>query len=217
MQPSWFGSPGAVAICLTCPVNLSCAFVNDATQLLNAAARGDPQAAEQLLPLVYDELRKLAAARLTHERPGQTLDATALVHEAYLKLVGSGPPPQWNDRAHFFRAAAEAMRRVLVDNARRKRSEKRGGARARVKLAEPAAPQSLQGEDAVAISEAVQKLEQHDRTKAELVKLRYFVGLTLTEAAEVLGISRATADRYWAYAKVWLYRELQAGGGTSTS
>jgi len=211
------GGPKAAVVCLGTLADLSCDFVNDASLLLDAAARGDPLAAEKLLPLVYDELRNLAAAKLAHERPGQTLDATALVHEAYLKLVGSGPPPQWNDRAHFFRAAAEAMRRVLVDTARRRRSEKRGGARERVELAEPIDAQSLQGEDIVAVSDALQKLEQRDRTKAELVKLRYFAGLTLTEAAEVLGVSRATADRYWACAKVWLYRELDAGGGVTDS
>ncbi|MCI0360348.1 MAG: sigma-70 family RNA polymerase sigma factor [Planctomycetaceae bacterium] len=203
------------------------------TQILAAIDRGEPQAAEQLLPLVYDELRKLAAVRLAQERPGQTLDATALVHEAYLRLVGPAGPAAldagadsqpksrpavetcWNDRVHFFRAAAEAMRRVLVDHARRKRSDKRGGGRSRVELVDPPARQSLADEDVVAISEALARLQQHDPVKAELVKLRYFAGLTLVEAAEVLGISRATADRYWAYAKVWLYRELRpAGDGT---
>jgi RNA polymerase sigma factor (sigma-70 family) len=213
--------------------------MNGATQLLEAAAKGDPQAAEKLLPLVYDELRELAAAKLAQEKPGQTLDATALVHEAYLRLVGSTqgardsglgaeahspgvfpvapspqpPVPSYNSRAHFFRAAAEAMRRVLVDNARRKRSEKRGGEYQRLQLCDPPARDRLPEEDIVAISEALHELERIDQPKAELVKLRYFAGLTLVEAAEVLGISRATADRYWAYAKVWLYRELHAAAG----
>ena len=203
--------------------------MNDATKFLNAAAQGDAQAAEKLLPLVYDELRRLAAAKLAHEQPGQTLDATALVHEAYLRLLGpagsagpalpvDGDPSSrpaagtYNSHSHFFRTAAEAMRRVLVDHARRKRSAKRGGNRQRVELADPEARLAAPDEDVVAISEALQKLEAHDAAKAELVKLRFFAGLTLTEAAQVLGISRATADRHWAYAKVWLYRQLATEG-----
>jgi len=181
--------------------------------------------------LVYDELRKLAAAKLAHEKPGQTLQATALVHEAYLRLVGGGervrdsgfggpsktsplgPSPEprapaFNDRAHFFRAAAEAMRRILVDNARRKRSEKHGGELERRDLPEIAAPQGLDLNDVVAVNDALERFEQHDPAKAELVKLRYFVGLTIEEAAAALGISHATAERHWTYAKTWLYREL---------
>lgn len=187
--------------------------MSDVTRILAQIEQGDPQAAEKLLPLVYDELRRLAAAKLARESPGQTLQATALVHEAYVRLVGGPSPPVFAGRTHFFRTAAEAMRRVLVDAARRKQSGKRGGELKRMEMVEPAAGQSLPAEDVIAVSEALHKLQQHDATKAELVKLRYFVGLTLTEAAEVLGISRATADRYWAYAKIWLYRELQEIAG----
>jgi RNA polymerase sigma factor (TIGR02999 family) len=182
--------------------------MNDVTRILADIEHGDPRAAEQLLPLVYDELRKLAAAKLAREKAGQTLQATALVHEAYLRLVGGEQPPNWNGRTHFFRAAAEAMRRVLVDSARRKQSTKRGEGRQRVELEDLAAPESLPEEDILAINEALEKLAQHDRQKAELVTLRYFAGLTLEEAAAVIGISRATADRNWGYAKSWLYCEL---------
>jgi RNA polymerase sigma factor (TIGR02999 family) len=182
--------------------------MHEVTQILNAIDQGDPQAAEQLLPLVYNELRRLAAASLADEKPGQTLQATALVHEAYLRLIDSDQARQWNSRAHFFRAAAEAMRRILVDNARRKRSLKRGGDYNRVELDAIEATGVLQAEDAVAISEALEKLAAHDADKAELVKLRYFAGLSVQDAANLLGISRATADRHWQYAKTWLYCEL---------
>jgi RNA polymerase sigma factor (TIGR02999 family) len=180
--------------------------MNEVTQILSAIAQGQPQAAEQLLPLVYAELRKLAAAKLAQEKPGQTLQATALVHEAYLRLVNVEQVQQWDSRGHFFAAAAEAMRRILVENARRKSSLKRRGAGQRVEL-EEALPLATEEpvDDILALHEALDALAQEDCRKAELVKLRYFAGLSVQEAAELLGISRATADRYWAYAKVWLY------------
>jgi len=180
----------------------------DATQILSQIESGDSSAAAKLLPLVYDELRRLAAAQLADENPGQTLQATALVHEAYLRLVDVDKARRWNSRAHFFRVAAEAMRRILVDNARRKRSQKRGGEFKRVELDAIEATGVLPVEDALTISEALEKLAEHDAEKAELVKLRYFAGLSVQEAANVLGISRATADRHWRYAKTWLYCEL---------
>jgi RNA polymerase sigma factor (TIGR02999 family) len=170
---------------------------------------GDPHAAAQLLPLVYDELRKLALHKLAREKPGQTLDATALVHEVYLRLVGKPRDERWASRGHFFAAAAEAMRRILVENARRKRSRKRGGDRARQPLdpSQIAAPEV--SDDLLALDEALTKLAATEPHVAELVKLRYFTGLTIKEAAEVLGISSRTADSYWAYAKAWLLAELQ--------
>jgi RNA polymerase sigma factor (TIGR02999 family) len=178
------------------------------THILSQIEGGDPQAAEQLLPLVYDELRKLAAARLVHEPIGQTLQATALVHEAYLRLVGVQEQQPWNSRGHFFAAAAEAMRRILVENARRKRAKRRGGDRGRVDLGlvEPAAPRI--SEDVLALNDALDKLEQNDRRKADLVKLRFFAGLTMEQAAEALGISLATAHRQWNYARAWLHQEI---------
>ena len=183
--------------------------MSEVSRILTALARGDAHAAGQLLPLVYDELRRLAAHHLAHEKPGQTLDATALVHEAYLRLVGDGPEQHWDGRRHFFAAAAEAMRRILVENARRKRRLKHGGDLTRRDLddAEPAAPEPP--EDLVALDEALTKLAATDPQSAELVQLRYFAGLTLPEAAEVIGVSPRTADRYWAYARAWLHRELQ--------
>ena len=179
--------------------------MSDATRILSAIEHGDPKAAGQLLPLVYEELRKLAARRLAEEKPGQTLQATALVHEAYLRLVDSEQAREWNGRTHFFRAAAEAMRWILVDRARGKRSEKRGGKRRRVDLDLAAEVVEEASDDVVAINEALEEFARHDPAKAELVKLRYFAGLTLEEAAELLGISRATADRHWRYARTWLY------------
>jgi RNA polymerase sigma factor (TIGR02999 family) len=179
--------------------------MNEVTRILSALNQGDPHAAEQLLPLVYDELRQLATLKLAHEKPGQTLQATALVHEAYLRLVEVEQAPHWNSRGHFFAAAAEAMRRILVENARRKRSVKHGGGAQHVNLDEAVTYAPEPGEDLLALNEALDQLAQEDPKKAELVKLRYFTGLSVQEAAEVLGISRATADRYWAYAKVWLY------------
>src|SRR5438067_2339178 len=175
------------------------------TQLLDAAAAGDPSAAAELLPLVYDELRKLAAARLAAENPGQTLQPTALVHEAYLRLVGD---QEFDGRGHFFAAAAEAMRRILVDNARRKRAEKHGGGRLRHDAAELPLAAPAPADDLVALDEALDRLAAADPQKAELVKLRYFAGLTIEQAAAALDISPATAKRHWAYARAWLYRRV---------
>ena len=185
--------------------------MDDVTRILSAIERGDPQASEALLPLVYGELRRLARLRLSREAPGQTLQATALVHEAYLRLVGGEQAPGWNSRGHFFAAAAEAMRRILVENARRKRAEKRGGGRERHDLdgIEVAAP--ALSDDLLALDEALAKLEAEEPVKARLVKLRYFAGLTEAEAAKALEISDTTAQRYWHYAKVWLLAELRGG------
>src|SRR5436190_11792684 len=182
--------------------------MSDVTQILNAIEHGDPRAADQLLPLVYEELRKLAAQRLAQEKPGQTLQATALVHEAYLRLVGDADAQPWNSRGHFFAAAAEAMRRILIEQARHKRSAKGGGQRQRVELHEEQLAASSRHVDLLALDEALGKLAGHDRRKAELVKLRYFAGLTIREAAAALGISESTADADWAYAKSWLRVEL---------
>ena len=185
------------------------------TRILSAIEQGDPHAPRQLLPLVYDELRRLAAQKLAREQPGQSLEATALVHEAYLRLVSNqtdAPAAKdWNSRGHFFAAAAEAMRRILVENARHKRSVKHGGAWRRVNLDEAAVYVQEPADEVLALNEALDQLAQEDPRKAELVKLRYFTGLSVQEAAEVLGISRATADRYWAYAKVWLYCAIAGG------
>jgi RNA polymerase sigma factor (TIGR02999 family) len=182
--------------------------MSSVTQLLDAAAAGDPTAAAELLPLVYDELRKLATQRLTQERPGQTLQATALVHEAYLRLVDTDASRHWNSRGHFFAAAAEAMRRILVENARRKRGLKHGGGSRRVDLEEALPYTPEPADELLSLNDALDRLAAEDPKKAELVKLRYFGGLSVQEAADILGISRATADRYWAYAKVWLYCDL---------
>lgn len=194
--------------------------MTDVTQLLAAVDQGDSRAAEQLLPLVYDELRKLAAARLAHEKPGQTLQATALVHEAYLRLVAgkeSGGRDQesekWSGRSHFFAAAAEAMRRILVDRARQKRGPMRGGDRVRVSLDVACVEPDRRGEEMLAVSDALNALAAESPVKADLVKLRYFVGMGHQEAADALGISRATADRHWAYAKAFLYAALADSGG----
>jgi RNA polymerase sigma factor (TIGR02999 family) len=182
--------------------------MSDVTLILNAIEQGDPHAAERLLPLVYDELRRLAAHRLARENPGQTLQATALVHEAYLRLVGGDQAPHWNSRGHLFAAAAEAMRRILVDQARRKRSARHGGGRLRLDLpADLAAPES-RSDDLVALDEALGRLERHDADAARLVKLRYFAGLSHQEAAQALGMSRGAADRLWALARAWLFRQL---------
>jgi RNA polymerase sigma factor (TIGR02999 family) len=178
----------------------------DITRILGAIEAGDPKAAEELLPLVYDELRKLAASRLAEEKPGQTLQATALVHEAYLRLVGN--EESWNGRGHFFAAAALAMRRILVDAARRKRAEIHGGGRERVELPDDVAAPSSAGDDLVALDEALAKLEEHDPTAAKLVNLRYFAGLSHQEAARALGISRGAADRLWALGRAWLFQQL---------
>jgi len=185
--------------------------MNEVTQILTAIGAGDPQAAEQLLPLVYDELRRLAARKLAHESPGQTLQATALVHEAYLRLVGAGEDLHWNDRRHFFMAAAEAMRRILVDNARRKLSPKHGGGwhRCDVDAVDTEAPTAPEPEiDLAALDAALYRLAEVDPQKAKLVELRYFAGLSGDQAADVLGISPSSADRQWVYARAWLRREL---------
>jgi RNA polymerase sigma factor (TIGR02999 family) len=183
--------------------------MNDVTQILSQIESGDPKAAEQLLPLVYDELRKLAAAKLAHEKPGQTLQATGLVHEAYLRLVGSANQAGWEGRGHFFAAAAEAMRRILVENARRKKRLKRGGECSRQDLELSHVSALEPREDLLALDEALTRLAVTDGTAAELVQLRYFAGLSLPETAQTLGISPRTADRLWAYARAWLHRELQ--------
>jgi RNA polymerase sigma factor (TIGR02999 family) len=182
--------------------------VPDVTQILNSIERGDPKAAADLLPLVYDELRKLAAARMAAEAPDQTLQATALVHEAYLRLVGGDAALQWNGRGHFFAAAAEAMRRILVESARRKQAGKHGGDRVRIDLPEDFAPTAGRSDDLVALDEALTQLEGHDPDAARLVKLRYFAGLSHQEAADALGVSRGAADRLWALARAWLLRQL---------
>jgi RNA polymerase sigma factor (TIGR02999 family) len=187
--------------------------MSEATKLIHAIDAGDPHAAEQLLPLVYDELRKLAAARLTHEKPGQTLQATALVHEAYLRLIGTENQQHWDGRGHFFAAAAEAMRRILVEQARKKGRLKRGGDHRRVDANEsdlPMVSHDSTDTDILALDEALTRLAAVDPENARLVQLRYFAGLTVEAAAEVLGISPATAKRQWAYARVWLMRELSA-------
>jgi RNA polymerase sigma factor (TIGR02999 family) len=178
------------------------------TRILSQIDEGDPRAAAQLLTLVYDELHRLAAQRMAHEDAGHTLQPTALVHEAYVRLVDVQQVQHWNNRGHFFAAAAEAMRRILVENARRKRALIRGGDRERVDLnvVEPAAPRI--SEDVLALNEALEKFEKQDRVKAELVKLRYFAGLTMEQAAEAIGVSPATAHRYWNYARAWLHQEM---------
>ena len=176
-------------------------------QILSAIEQGDPRGAEHLLPLVYDELRRLAAQKLTQEAPGQTLQATALVHEAYIRLVDEQKLRHWNSRGHFFAAAAEAMRRILIDGARRRRAQKRGGGWQRHELETVAAPEA--DEELLALDEALRKLAATDLLKAKLVELRYFAGLTGEEAAEVLGISPTTADRHWVYARAWLQAEVR--------
>jgi RNA polymerase sigma factor (TIGR02999 family) len=185
--------------------------MSEVTRILSAIEQGDPHAAGELLPLVYDELRKLAAQKLAQETPGQTLEATALVHEAYLRLVDVEQARHWDSRGHFFAAAAEAMRRILIDQARRKHSRKRGGSLRRVELDAGAllvAPPEQGAEDLMALDEALGQLETEDPLKARLVKLRYFAGLSLADAAQALGISAATAKRHWVYARSWLYGKV---------
>ena len=186
-------------------------FMHEVTRILSAIQLGDANAPRELLPLVYEELRKLAALRLTQEKPGQTLQATSLVHEAYLRLVDVALAQRWDGRGHFFAAAAEAMRRILIDNARRKARPKHGGNLERVNLDEAAAVTgpTAPTDDLLALDEALAKLAIEEPAKAELVKLRFFGGLTIPQAAEVLGVSEATAERYWTYARVWLYAELE--------
>ena len=182
--------------------------MNDVTRILSAAAQGDAHAAEELLPLVYDELRRLAAERITKEKPGQTLQATALVHEAYLRLVDVAAPQNWDSRGHFFAAAAEAMRRILIDNARRKRRPKHGGGRNRVRLDEALCLGGVADDDLLALNEVLEKFAFEHPEKAELVKLHYFAGIALEDVAQVLNISYRTAKRHWAFARAWLYAAI---------
>ena len=186
--------------------------MTDVTRILNAIEKGDIQAADQLLPFVYEELRFLAAQKMSQELPGQTLQATALVHEAYVRLVGDGPQ-NWDSRGHFFAAAAEAMRRILVENARRKKSQKLGGRRKKIELKEAVLipEDDSQTDELIALNEALSKLAEQDKTKTELIKLRFFAGLTIEQTAKILGISVATAKRYWTYARAWLIREIGRG------
>ncbi len=189
--------------------------MSEFTQLLNAIEAGNPQAAAQLLPLVYDELRQLAAKKLAQEKPGQTLDATALVHEAYVRLVASplgeqGKEPRYSDRTHFYAAAAEAMRRILIDNARKKKSEKRGGQLERVAWHDNIVAPMKPTDDLLAIDEALTLLAAEDAEAAKLVKLRFYAGLSVDEAADAMGLARATAYRTWNYAKAWLRAKVEA-------
>ncbi len=183
--------------------------MNEVTRILDAIGQGDSCASAQLLPLVYDELRRLAAQRMAQEKPGQTLQPTALVHEAYLRLVGSGEERHWESRGHFFAAAAEAMRRILVENARRKRSLKRGGDRQRLDLDLEQPVEDERSAPLLALDEALDRLEARDADKAQLVKLRYFAGMTIEQAAETLGVSVTTANRWWSYARAWLHEEIR--------
>jgi RNA polymerase sigma factor (TIGR02999 family) len=185
--------------------------MNDVTRILSAIECGDCQAAERLLPLVYDELRRLATAKLAHEKPGQTLQATALVHEAYLRLVDVEKAQHWDSRRHFFAAAAEAMRRILIDNARRKHSERRGGGRNRVDLADVDPVSTDDPAQLVELDDALTRLEHEDRESAELVKLRLFAGLSVEQASDLLGISRTAAYRHWMYARAWLNAQFRQG------
>ena len=180
----------------------------DVTRILEAAQQGEPHAAEQLLPLVYEELRKLAASKMAHERPDQTLQPTALVHEAWLRLVGN-EEKKWNGRAHFFGAAAEAMRRILIENARRKAAARHGGGEARLDINQIEIATTAPDDELLAVSDALESLAAQEPQMAELVKLRYFVGLTTEQAAEVLGISVRTAERWWSYSRAWLYQEFE--------
>ena len=187
--------------------------MSDVSRILRQIEAGDLSASAQLLPLVYDELRKLAAAKLAHERPGQTLQATALVHEAYLRLAGSEPDqPRWQGRGHFFAVAAEAMRRILVEKARRKRRAKHGGGLEMEPLEPELVAAVRPSDDLLALNDAIERLASRDPLKARLVDLRYFAGLTSDQAAEVLGISPSTADRHWTYARAWLRREVRGAG-----
>ena len=185
--------------------------MDDFTQILLSIEEGDPSATEKLLPLIYDELRRYAAQKLADEKSGQTLQATALVHEVFLRLVGSANEAKWNSRAHFFGAAAEAMRRILIDRAREKKSQRRGGGRTREKLTGIEQTIEAPSDDLLALDDALVRLEASDPRKAELVKLRYFAGLTIPQVADVLGVSTATADRDWSYARVWLHAEIKKG------
>jgi len=183
--------------------------MNDVTLILNRAQQGDPGAAEELLPLVYEELRKLAAAKMASEPPGQTLQPTALVHEAWLRMTGSSPAQEWNGRGHFFGAAAEAMRRILVENARRKARLRYGGQVQRVDFTSLDLASDCADEQVLAVSEALDKLAKRDAVGAELIKLRFFVGVSQAEAAQMLGLAERTATRVWAFARAWLHEELK--------
>jgi RNA polymerase sigma factor (TIGR02999 family) len=183
--------------------------MSEVTRILSAIEQGDPSAAELLLPLVYDELRKLATERMAQEKPGQTLQATALVHEAYLRLVDGEKAPHWNSRAHFFGAAAEAMRRILIENARRKKADKHGGASCKVDLEEAEFAASSTPETMSQLSDALDVLAREDSAVAQVAKLRLFAGMSATEAAEILGLSRATAFRHWTYARAWLAAQMR--------
>ncbi len=204
-NPGTFGTIGSSAS--ACVVHYNAAM-SDVTRILTAMEHGDSAAAEALLPLVYQELRKLAAAKLSHEPSGQTLQPTALVHEAYVRLVAGDAPQEWNGRGHFFAAAAEAMRRILVEKARRKQSQKHGGEFHRVDLDSASVASENRTEDLLALDEALTRLEDRWPDKAHLVKLRYFAGLTIPEAAQVLKVSVATAERYWTFARAWLHAQL---------
>jgi RNA polymerase sigma factor (TIGR02999 family) len=182
--------------------------LSDVTHILEAIEQGDPKAADQLLPLVYDELRRLAASKMAHELPGQTLQPTALVHEAWLRLVGN-ESQKWDGRAHFFAAAAEAMRRILIDKARRKRALRHGGGQQCIDIEDVDLASPVDDDRLLAMNDALDKLAAQNQLEAELVKLRYFVGLTLEEAAEIFSISARTSDNYWAHARAWLFREIQ--------
>lgn len=185
--------------------------MNDVTRILHSIQEGDPKAAEELLPLVYQELRKLAAARMAQESPGQTLQPTALVHEAWLRLVGSEHPanPKFDGRAHFFAAAAEAMRRILIDNARRKKAHRHGGGAAKVDIHELELVASAKDDELLAVDDAMEKLTSEDADLAKIVKLRFFAGLTNKEVAEVLGVSEPTVERRWVFARAWLFNQLR--------
>jgi RNA polymerase sigma factor (TIGR02999 family) len=191
--------------------------MNEVTRILSAIEQGDASAAEQLLPLVYEELRKLAAQKLGQEKSGQTLQATALVHEAYLRLVDGEKAQHWNGRGHFFAAAAEAMRRILVDQARRKLSRRRGGDRQRQPIEDQEIEAPEPSVDLLAVHEALERFHEVDATAAQIVKLRYFAGLTIPQVAEALGISTSTADRSWAYARAWLHTALKRDDASGNS
>ncbi len=191
--------------------------MSEVTRILSSIEQGDLHAAEQLLPLVYDELRKLAAQKLAQEKPGQTLQATALVHEAYVRLVDTDKVSHWNSRGHFFAAAAEAMRRILIENARRKKTEKYGGDRERIDLTDAISASDSHAEDLLLLDDALSHLVREDPSAAELAKLRLFTGLSVEEAADALGISRATAFRHWTYARAWLQARLGENAETTNS
>jgi RNA polymerase sigma factor (TIGR02999 family) len=184
--------------------------MSDVTRILQSMESGDPRAAEELLPLVYEELRKLAVAKMANETPNQTLQPTALVHEAWLRLAGN-ENVKWNGRAHFFGAAAEAMRRILIDNARRKQAMRHGGGQQRVDVEDLEIAAPMKEDELLAINAALEEFATVDKQKAELVKLRYFVGLTIEECAQILGVSVPTATRWWSYARAWLYQKVQSG------